>query len=69
MIAIVSREVGGKFPEVGMSDKTIFTHYKTVCGLLRYGVRPYAKGKRCRVELFHDRDLYKEPYRVFEVAP
>jgi len=64
MKVIVSREASnGLIPQVGTLDRTVVSHYKTENGVRRFA-KQYAKGKRFRIEFFHDDSFYGEPYRV-----
>jgi len=62
--AIISRANScGAIAEVGTTDRTVVSHYKTSGGVVRYA-RKYAQGKPFRVEFFHDEKFYAEPYMV-----
>ncbi len=67
MKAIISRTNSvGAIAEVGTSDRTIVSHYKTHNGVMRYA-RKYAQGKTFRVQFFHDSEFYGNPYRCVTV--
>lgn len=64
MKAIISRQdSNGRIPEVGTTDRTVVSHYKTLQGVRRYA-RKYANGKLYRIEFFKDECFYGDPFRV-----
>ena len=64
MKAIISRySVNGNIPEVGMNDRVLVTHYKTLKSVENFAKR-YALGKPYRIELFKDNRFYAEPYKI-----
>lgn len=64
MKAIISRQAAnGLIPNVGTTDRTVVSHYKTKQGIRRYA-RMYAKSKAYRIEFFHDEKFYCEPFAV-----
>ena len=68
MKAIVTKQnADGSFDEVGMSNRALFSHYKTKQGLLRYGVFPFAKDHTCRVEIYYGDNIHRGPNEVFYV--
>lgn len=68
MKAIVTkRNADGSYDEVGMNNRALFSHYKTKQGLLRYGVKPFANGRTCRVEIYYGDDIHKIPSEVIYV--
>lgn len=68
MKAIVTRQnADGTYDNVGMNNRTLFSQYRTKVGLIHYGVKRFANGKKCRVELFRDNEIYGDPYEVFYV--
>jgi hypothetical protein len=62
MKAIISRaNERGYLPQVGTTDRTVVSHYKTKDGIRRYA-RKYAQGREYRIEFFHDSQFYAEPF-------
>ena len=67
MKALISREGSqGKIAEVGTSNRTVVSHYKTQRVVMRFASK-YAQGKSYRVEFFHDGQFYNTPFEVIEV--
>ena len=64
MKAIISRETeSGAMAEVGTTNRTVVSHYKTVADIRRFAEK-YAAGKRFRIEIFTDNNFYGEPFHV-----
>ena len=62
MKAIISRGTATGLPaEVGTSDRTVVSHYKTQDGVVRFAKKS-AQGKPWRIEFFHDDQFYGQPY-------
>jgi hypothetical protein len=51
-IIVTKQNSDGTYDEVGMNNRTLFSHYTTVRGAMKYGVLPYGKGKAIRVEVY-----------------
>lgn len=66
MKAIISRQAAnGLIPNVGTSDRTVVSHYKTKEGIRRFA-KKYAgqTGRAYRIEYYHDEKFYCEPFAV-----
>ena len=57
----------GTYHEVGMTGRTITGSYKTERNLIKFGVPQSWKESGVRIELFHDDNIYCEPFRVIYV--
>jgi hypothetical protein len=65
---IVTRQnADGTYDEVGMSNRTIVSGYKTWAGALRYAIKPFGRGVTVRVEAFPS-NLHTDPVKIFYVA-
>lgn len=66
MTIIVTREnASGVLPRVGGTDIILFNHYKTYKNALKYGAKPYARGKRFKVEYWSDSDrIFYDPEKI-----
>ena len=62
MKALVSRKVGDKYSEVGMSNRTLFSHLTTYGGVRR-AANKWA-GMPHRIEYFSDSGFYGAPFLV-----
>jgi hypothetical protein len=65
MKAIISREVDGKFPEVGTNDR-MTTRAKQLKTIVKRA-RAFSRGRRCKVECFNDMEFYKKPFYTFQL--
>lgn len=65
MKAIVTKQnADGTYDQCGMNNKRLYSHYKTVTGLLRYGVIPTWLKEGVKIEIFNS-NIYKDvPDRV-----
>jgi hypothetical protein len=70
MKAIISRaSINGHFPNVGTTDRTVVSHYKTKQGIRKFA-KQYAVGRAYRIEFFHPEQFYCEPFAVEQgIAP
>lgn len=57
----------GSAPEVGGSDRTIISGYKTYRNAFRYAINPFGNGKLVRVEIYPD-SIYGNPSEVFKAT-
>lgn len=51
-IIVTKQNNDGSYDSVGMNNRALFSHYKTVKNAVKFGALPYAKGKPCRVEIY-----------------
>ena len=64
MKAIISRETAqGQIAEVGTTNRTVVSHYKTLQGVRKYA-KQYAGDRQYRIEFFYDDSFYSAPFRV-----
>jgi hypothetical protein len=64
-IIVTKQNPNGTYDEVGMNNRALFSQYKTISGAIRYGAKPYANGKPCRVEFFTN--VYADPFKVIYI--
>lgn len=60
MIAIIvtRQNTNGTYDNVGMGNRAMFNHYKTVRGAIKYGAKAFANGKPFRVEVYPSGNVY-----------
>ena len=51
-IIVTKQNKDGSFDEVGMNNRALFSNYKTLKNAIKFGAKPFANGKACRVEVF-----------------
>lgn len=57
----------GTYDEVGMTNRTVISGYKTIRNAMKYGVIPFGRGRKCRVEQYIGESIYGTPYDAWEV--
>lgn len=63
---VTKRNPDGSYDEVGMNNRALFSQYRTISGAIRYGAKPYANGRPCRVEFFSN--IYGQPFKTIYIA-
>ena len=48
----------GSFDECGMNNRMLVSGYLTVRNAFKFAVKPYAKGRACRVEIWPSGNIY-----------
>ncbi len=64
---IVTRQnKDGTYDEVGMDQRCIISGYKTFRNAFKYGINPFGRGAKCRVEVYGS-SVYTPPLKVMFV--
>ena len=64
-VIVTKQNNDGTYDEVGMNNRALFSQYKTISGAIRYGAKPFARGKPCRIEFFNN--IYACPFKVIYI--
>lgn len=63
-IVVTIKSPDGSYDEVGMQNRAIFTHYKTLQGAIKYGALRFAKGKPFRLEVLDEANVFGKSKQV-----
>ena len=65
MKMLVSHKVNGKYAECGTNDQILRSNYKTVKGLIRYGIPEKWLDDGVRIQVWRDDNIYRDPDSVY----
>lgn len=65
-IIVTKQNANGTYDSVGMSNRALFSEYKTLRGAIKYGARTFANNRPFRVEVYPSGNIYDECNWILE---